>query len=107
MSNEVASNPERGVNLKVVADASAPAEAQPEIAPDQTGGDPLANLPIRKVVAFYKYVRADGGSGTHRVFLHGVSDLRTQRDIEAVEALILNRHDLVSVELTGWRSLEG
>lgn len=64
------------------------------------------------LMAFYNYVRRDGGMGPSRAFIEGLPDLRTREQIVRVEQLILQDQndkgaELVSVQLTDWRTLEG
>lgn len=73
---------------------------------------PTSAPAMRKCMVIFSFVRQDGTTGTQRVFLNGVPDLRTERDIQAAEKMILEASQSSSVPyavvmIRDWRALEG
>jgi hypothetical protein len=99
---EIAKIPEtfaEGVSAGLAEPANDPAPPQP--APDNVAITP-------KVMVNYNFVRTDGTSGSNRLFLQGLYDIRSQSEIEQIEKLVMQNggNQLASVMVTGWYPLE-
>lgn len=70
---------------------------------------PVPKPPMLKVVVYFSYTRKDGSTGVSRIFIDGMTTLRTTDQILAVEKHIMDQNggELISVLITHWYPLEG
>lgn len=60
-----------------------------------------------KVLVWFNFVRPDMSSGSARITVHDMVDIRFEAQLLNVEAEIAGQLGLSKVEITNWRSLDG
>ena len=66
-------------------------------------------MPQFILAAYFSFVRADGSTGSDRVYIQGVPALRYRAQIEHFEKAILEQSQgqFIKVMITSWMTLEG
>lgn len=70
---------------------------------------PAVSVPQHRLMVFYEFIRKDGSTHHTRIFVSGMVDIRTEEQVKALEAHIveLSNGEYLQVQITNWKKLEG